>query len=276
MGLAMKPSKTRITHTLDAYEGNWGLDFLGFDVRQYRVGKYHTAKNTHGRPLGFKTLIKPSQEAQQRHIHQLKRSIRELRGAPQEGLIADLNPQIRGWAHYYQTVVASQCFGRMDHVVYWMLWKWACWRHPDKGMGWKKRRYWKRVDDHDEFRTEGARLFTHCRVKICRHTKVEGTASPYDGNLVYWAKRNYEHPLTTTRTGYLLRLQKGRCAACGLYLKDGDLMERDHIIPKSLGGTDDVRNQQVLHRHCHDRKTSLDGSYEARGSGTYDKRLVDE
>ncbi len=39
MGLELKPSKTRITHTLD---GQAGFDFLGFQVRQYRVGKTHT------------------------------------------------------------------------------------------------------------------------------------------------------------------------------------------------------------------------------------------
>jgi RNA-directed DNA polymerase len=115
-----------------------------------------------------------------------------------------------------------------------------------------------------EFRAEGAILYTHTRTKIRRHIKVAGTASPYDGNLVYWAKRNYDHPLTRTREGILLRQQQGRCASCGLYLKDGDLTELDHIIPKRLGGTDDLKNLQVLHRHCHDRKTAKDGSYGTR------------
>jgi RNA-directed DNA polymerase len=267
----MKPSKTRITHTLEAYEGNWGFDFLGFNVRQYRVGKYRTGKDSHGRPLGFKTLIKPSREAQQRHLKQLKQKVRELRGAPQERLIAHLNPIVRGWATYYRTVVASQCFGTMDYHLYWMLVRWAEWRHPDKGAGWRWSRYWRRVKTHDEFRTDGAYLFTHCRVKIRRHTKVEGTASPYGGDLVYWAKRNYEHPLTRTRMGYILRLQKGRCAACGLYLKDGDLIELDHIIPKRLGGTNEWKNLQALHRHCHDRKTALDGS-----NGTLEDQVLDD
>ena len=61
-------------------------------------------------------------------------------------------------------------------------------------------------------------------------------------------------------SGLVLRLQQGRCAACGLYLKDEDLLELDHIIPKRLGGTDTRTNLQVLHRHCHDRKTAQDDS----------------
>ena len=42
VGLRLKASKTRITHTLDLYEGRVGFDFLGFNIRQYRVGKHRT------------------------------------------------------------------------------------------------------------------------------------------------------------------------------------------------------------------------------------------
>ena len=261
IGLEMKPSKTRITHTLETHEGNWGFDFLGFQVRQYRVGKYRTGKDTHGKPLGFKTLIKPNREAQTRHLRTLKRIIREERGAPQEGLISHLNPVIRGWTYYHRTMVASRCFSKMAWMTARMLWQWATWRHSGKGTGWVYKRYWRRVEIHDEFRTEKAQLYVHTRTKIRRHVKVEGQASPYDGNLVYWAKRNYNNPLTGTRLGILLKQQKGRCASCGLYLRDGDLLETDHIIPKRLGGTDELKNLQVLHRHCHDKKTAQDGSY---------------
>jgi RNA-directed DNA polymerase len=37
-------------------------------------------------------------------------------------------------------------------------------------------------------------------------------------------------------------------------------MESDHITPKSLGGDNSIKNKQLLHRHCHDNKTALDGS----------------
>jgi hypothetical protein len=42
LGLELKPSKTRITHTLHPYEGNVGFDFLGWNVRQHSVGKTHS------------------------------------------------------------------------------------------------------------------------------------------------------------------------------------------------------------------------------------------
>jgi RNA-directed DNA polymerase len=113
---------------------------------------------------------------------------------------------------------------------------------------------------------------------IKRHVKVNGVASPSDGNLVYWAQRLKEHPLVSSKVGYLLKLQQGRCASCGLYLKDGDLLEVDHIIPRHLGGDSRVVNFQLLHRHCHDRKTAQDGSNQARTSQGIDDNdhLIEE
>ena len=63
-----------------------------------------------------------------------------------------------------------------------------------------------------------------------------------------------------TRTAFLLKKQKGKCKECELYLRDEDVIELDHIIPRSKGGKDEYKNWQLLHRHCHDKKTSLDGS----------------
>lgn len=267
IGLELKPSKTRITHTLIQWEGNLGFDFLGFNVRQYPVGKYHSGRNGHGEVLGFKTLIKPGKESVRRHVKELKAAVRRNRGKDQQALIAELTPKIRGWANYYRTVVSKKTFSGIDNSLYSMLWAWAKWRHCKKGGKWRKQKYWRTGETEMWIFAppEGQQLKRHALVKIVRHVKVEGNASPYDGNLVYWAKRRYDHPLTRNRLGYVLKLQKGRCAACGLYLKDGDLIELDHIIPKSLGGKDEVRNLQALHRHCHDQKTATDGSYQARG-----------
>jgi RNA-directed DNA polymerase len=102
MGLRLKAEKTHITHTLNLHEGHVGFDFLGFNIRQYRVGKYHD----HKRHAGYKTLITPNRKAVQRHLRELKALIRQYRGA-QAALIAELNPKIRGWTLYYQASVAA-------------------------------------------------------------------------------------------------------------------------------------------------------------------------
>lgn len=49
-------------------------------------------------------------------------------------------------------------------------------------------------------------------------------------------------------------------------------MEVDHVIPLSSGGKDAFHNLQLLHRHCHDRKTAED----RKAAGTNDNRQVIE
>ncbi|MGH8055991.1 MAG: reverse transcriptase domain-containing protein [Candidatus Entotheonellia bacterium] len=116
MGLALKPSKTRITHTRHPVEGVAGFDFLGFHIRQYPVGKYKTGRTGQGKPLGFKTHIKPSPAAQRTHLQQIKEDMRTLRAAPQAQLISRLNPLTWGWSHYDATVVAKATCSRMESL----------------------------------------------------------------------------------------------------------------------------------------------------------------
>ena len=78
IGLELKPSKTRMTHTLN---GEAGFSFLGFQVRQYPVGKTHTGHTADGAPIGHKTLIKPDPEAVKRHMAALRRLVRVHRNA---------------------------------------------------------------------------------------------------------------------------------------------------------------------------------------------------
>src|SRR5713226_5988287 len=212
VGLELKPSKTKITHTLIPYEGNVGFDFLGFAVRQFPVGKTHTGKNTYGKPLGFKTIIKPSKEAIRRHILTLNQRVKKLRSAPQWKVIKELNPIIWGWSNYYRTVVSSDVFSSCDRHVWFQLQSWARRRHSRKKRSWIDTKYWKQVDGRDTFCTPmGAKLRLHRDTAIQRHEKVRGTTSPYDGNLLYWSQRLKTHPLMHARRAKLLQKQQGKC-----------------------------------------------------------------
>src|ERR1051326_2445284 len=62
MGLELKPSKTRITHTRNAPVGEPGFSFLGFNIRQYAVGKTQSGKDTRRQRVGFKLFIKPDRK----------------------------------------------------------------------------------------------------------------------------------------------------------------------------------------------------------------------
>lgn len=266
IGLAFKPSKTNVTHTLSPYQGRVGFDFLGWSVRQFPVGKTHTGKDTTGRPLGFKTLIRPSNEAIKRHTTALGTVIRRHRTVPQGDLIARLNRKIGGWANYHRAVVAKAAYQACDYHLYHQLRRWCIRRHPRKGRKWIVAQYWRpSATRRWTFATPtGVTLRLHTDVPIRRHAKVRGDASPFDGNLIYWALRRRDHPQTGTTLGRLLRRQGGRCAGCGLLFRPEDVVEIDHVTPTAQAGQDTGTNKQALHRHCHDRKTAGDGSCQAR------------
>jgi RNA-directed DNA polymerase len=79
------------------------------------------------------------------------------------------------------------------------------------------------------------------------------------------------HPELPTKQAQLLKRQRGKCAWCGLYFTPEDVLEVDHIIPKAVGGGNVLVNLQLLHRHCHDQKTGVDGSTSGKRRSTYDK-----
>jgi len=267
MGLELKPSKTRLAHTLTEYKGEKpGIKFLGFDIRQFLAGKYRTGKNTNGKLLGFKSNITPSKEKQKVHYEKIAKVIESHKAAPQAGLIKHLNPIIRGWAKYYATVVSKDTYSNLDHLIYQKLIAWAKRRHPQKNSQWVVNKYWKTIGDNNwvfAIKQEGKttlRLLSHKDTPIVRHVKVKGESSPYDGNLVYWSSRMGNNPEMPNRVATLLKKQKGKCTHCGLFFRENDVMEVDHKIPKSKDGKDLYNNFQLLHRHCHDTKTTNDGS----------------
>jgi RNA-directed DNA polymerase len=248
MGLRLKPSKTRVTHTLDEHEGNEGFDFLGFNVRQYRVGRYHT-RTYRGKP-GFKTLIKPSRKACERHLQEVREVIRRHKGVPQAALIKVLNPKMRGWAQYYSACVAKETFDRMDAQVFHKLYRWARFRHPRKTGGWCVKRYWKRKGERTNFGDGTAWLVKYADTSIKRHMKVRGGKSPYDGDWPYWVGRLGRDPTKPTRVIDLLRKQKCRCGLCGLYFGAEDVIETHHWDGDRLNNRH--ANLGLLHGHCHD------------------------
>jgi RNA-directed DNA polymerase len=257
MGLELKPSKTRIGHTLREVGGRVGFDFLGFTVRQFPAGATRTQCNGQGQPLGFVTLIKPSREAIQRQVDRLKGIIANHSLASQATLICHLNPVIRGWSRYYSTQVSKATFHKLDHLLTRMLLRWAYRRHPRRPRSWVVRKYWDIERGQNwafRCRQKHFYLYRHDRAEIVRHVKVQGARSPFDGDWLYWSTRLGRHPGVVPGVARLLKRQQGKCARCGLFFRHGDVWNVDHLVPQSQGGTDATDNLQLLHRHCHQRK----------------------
>jgi RNA-directed DNA polymerase len=278
IGLQLKPSKTRIGHTLRAIDGRVGFDFLGFSIRHYPTGKTRPRKD--GRPpRSFKLLIKPSTEAVRRHHQTLRIVVRGHKAASQTALLIALNPVIRGWAAYYRTVVSKEVFASCDYHLMSTLKHWMGRRHGRKTARWVFNKYCRRsVTGRLEFSTPaGLRLVHHADTPIQRHVKVRGTVSPFNGDIVYWSQRLRQHPLTMGRVAILLKRQHGRCAWCGSLFMERAAIEVDHVRPRVGGGTTDLTNLQLLHGHCHDQKSVLDESAtRRRRAGLHAKNHVTE
>jgi RNA-directed DNA polymerase len=264
MGLELKPSKTRICHTLDSTSGvQVGFDFLGFNVRQIAVGRHRSGENGHDQRMGFKVFIKPSKAAQKKHLKDLRTIVHRNRTAPQEKLVTELNLSITGWCNFNSRAVSKKVFNRMDNLLYYKLHRWGRRRHNNKNGHWVIDRYWfsDGIRKWNFGQPGGVRLRKHNHTLIERHVKVHGDASLYDGNILYWASRMGRHPELSPGRAYLLKQQKGRCAICGLLFTNmQEVVENDHRVPRSRMGSDALHNRQLLHGHCHDQKTARDRS----------------
>ena len=169
-----------------------------------------------------------------------------------------MNPILRGWSNYYRTVCSKETYSKLGHLVYQRLFRWARRRHPNKGTKWVVNKYWKTIgQDNWIFGDKNSVLYRHSKTPIVRHTKVKGEASPYDGNTKYWASRMGRHPEVRDSVARLLKKQKGKCTMCNLTFREDDVIEKDHVKPRALGGKH-KDNIQLLHRHCHDVKTKTD------------------
>ena len=181
-------------------------DFLGFNVRRY----------------GRKPLIKPSKTAVRRIRRRLRDELRSLRGSNALAVIKRLNPIIRGWAAYYRTQVSAVAFGKLDHYLWRLTWKWAIRSHQNKPTIWVFARYFGRFNkarqDRWVFgdRASGAFMHRFAWTNIVRHLIVKHAASPDDPELAdYWAWRRRKATLPINRTAlWLHRQQDGRCAIC--------------------------------------------------------------
>src|SRR5260370_41931862 len=97
------------------------------------------------------------------------------------------------------TVVSKKQFTVCDYLLTRMLWQKMTRKHPKKSATWVKKHYWRTIQGNtwtfatpDE--TTRQTLRWHAATPIQRHIKVKGQASPFAGNLLYWAKRLKDHP----------------------------------------------------------------------------------
>jgi RNA-directed DNA polymerase len=250
-GLTLSVEKTKVTHIEE------GFDFLGQNVRKYNG----------------KVLIKPSKKNVKNFLEKVRKVLKKHKSARQETVIKALNPIIRGWANYHRHQVAKKIFGWVDHQIWRKLWQWCKRRHPNKGRGWIKNRYFHRIGPRDwvfaakvdkaNGKTVFMKLFSASSTPIRRHVKIKSEAHPYDMAWEpYFEKRRIllvkDELALYGRVKKLWQAQKGKCPICqgDFTLETGWQMHR--VIPMLHGGKETLSNLQLLHPNCHRQLHSQD------------------
>ena len=177
-GLHLSEEKTRLVHIEE------GFDFLGFNVRKY----------------DGKLLIKPAPKSVQAFLRTIRELVKKHVGSSTDVLIRQLNSKLRGWGNYYRGVVAKETFYRIDKAIYGYLHRWMRRRHPERQIGWIRKRYYRRIGQRSVFHTyvktkEGKRerldLMRIGDIPIKRHVKVHAGATPYDPRYLDYFRRRW-------------------------------------------------------------------------------------
>ncbi|EFA4536718.1 group II intron reverse transcriptase/maturase [Escherichia coli] len=245
-GLSMSPEKTRITHISD------GFDFLGMNVRKY----------------GGKLLIKPAPTSVQRFLRKVREVIKGNAMVRHDILIRRLNPMLRGWANYNQHVVTKQTFRKISYAIWLSLWRWAKRRHPHKGAGWIRRKYFRTIGARQwVFATKTGKklktgvpelleLYDIVSTPIRRHRKIRAEANPFDPK---W-ETYFEERLALAMQGSikgrtrLIRIwlaQERNCPVCRQMIGESTGWRLYHMERKNDGGRDTNSNLMLLHPDCY-------------------------
>lgn len=208
-GLELKSAKTRFSKPTD------GFDFLGWRFYvQSNNGKFRTV---------------PSKD----NYRKVRRKIKDIVNCSNKSTAQkanELSRVVRGWRNYHR-------YCNMENHSLWFL------SHAT----------WKRFRKDKNATTESVnalikKTFPSVSYSENGFAKVTGTRSPYDGDFVYWSKRNSK--LYSGKTVQLLKKQDFRCSHCGCKLTGEERVHLHHIDGNHNNWKD--KNLTVIHETCHD------------------------
>lgn len=204
---------------------------------------------------GLRTV--PSKKNRLALYDKLRRTIRQLRTAPQEEVILKLNPIIRGWAQYHKPVAVSETFRKMDHLLFGALWRWSKRRHPNKGKRWIKRRYFRKEGARDwVFAVDKLRLLQFSMFSHRDHIKIKSEATPFDPEWDSYFAERLGRQMAQTLAGrrklyWVWKRQEGKCPICQQPITKKTGWHTHHRKRRCDGGTDHLTNLELLHPTCH-------------------------
>lgn len=263
-GLSLSKAKTRIINSTE------GFEFLGFhfiSLKSIETGLY-------------KIKIYPSKSSKLLLINTISDIIKQNRSASSYKLINLLAPKIIGWANYFRFSECTNDFSKLDYTIFSQIRAWV-FRRKSKGLKSRtalKEKYFPEGKTYifrgkeysNNWILVGQTIIKDQKkenflpkmtwVGSSQHAKIRGNASPYDGNHLYWAIRTEKYSGFNHRISKLIKTQYGRCTICNEFFTPMDVIEADHIVPRSKGGSNKYSNLQALHKHCHIKKSRLEFS----------------
>ncbi|NEO81683.1 reverse transcriptase domain-containing protein [Moorena sp. SIO4G3] len=209
-GMNVSESKTKVTKATD------GFVFLGWYFRVKKNRKFHCI---------------PSAE-NHRNVREKIKNVVNCSNYGAEVKAKKLAPIIRGWRNYH-----SSCDMSSSRDSLWFIRMAANrkFRKEKKTNRWKANKLCDKAFPKVEYSLFG------------KHDNVKGAKSPYDGDLVYWSKRNSR--LYFDATSKALKKQNHSCGYCGLRFMEDESVHLHHID----GNHDNWSrsNLTAVHQSCH-------------------------
>ena len=209
IGCKVSKSKTRIVTSTD------GFDFLGWNFRVKPDGK-------------FKCV--PSKD----NYLNFKKKVKAIVNSSSYGAIVKatkLAPVVRGWRTYHKFCDMSGSGFSL------FLTRKRAWRVFNK----ERKQNWHSVTKLIQ------KSFPSVGYSVNKHVMVQKSRSIYDGDFVYWSKRNSKH--YDGPTAKALARQNQLCGFCKLPLVDGESVHLHHADGDHSNWS--YKNLIAVHQSCH-------------------------
>lgn len=212
-GLKIEESKSQLVKSKD------GFDFLGW---HFKV----KSKN-------HKFVSYPSKKSTVRIKEKIKLIVRDSR-IPMEKRLSKVKVIYRRWRNYHQ-------YSDMSQINTWTISNWV-YRFGKKRTSMDKEKLLFRVKD----------IFNDHTWKVNSFINVRQGKSPFDGDWIYWSKRqNFRYD---TLLHKIAKRQRYRCAKCRLYFHSKDHIETHHVDGNHNNNL--YSNLLAVHRFCHQQESN--------------------
>jgi len=212
-GLKIKESKTQLVKATS------GFDFLGWHFK---------VKEKNGKFISY-----PSKKNRQSIIAKIKLTMRDTRLLMNERL-AKVKVLYRGWRNYHK-------YADMSQINTWSISDWVY-------------RFGKRRSsiDKQELLLKIKNIFNNHPYKVNGYANVRQNKSPYDGNWIYWSKRqNLRYNSLSYKVS---KVQNYKCGRCNLFFSSQESIELHHIDGNHMNNQ--YKNLLATHRFCHQRESN--------------------